>query len=508
MTKQENGSSIPESWKWTTVGEIYDVVGGGTPSTGKPEYWNGDIPWITSADIVGLNNISPRKYITRSGVQNSATNMVPEKSIIVVTRVGLGKLGIAKTKICFSQDCHALIGNNSLVAPEYSLYYLSTAVKEFKYKNRGTTISGVTKKQLCQLPFPLPPFNEQMRIFSKVEELFSFLDAGTESLRKVQAQLKRYRQAVLKHAFEGKLTEEWRKNHKAQTNPVKNLQGKTEGDMKVRRDVPENVEMPEDLKQITLPESWGLFSVAYLLRTGVFVDVKDGNHGSNHPKGEDFTNDGLPFITASQVMDFEIDYTNAPKLKGKPLEKLKVGFSHPGDVVLSHKGTVGRVSVCKQECILSPQTTYYRVHEDMVDRNFLAYFFASPIFQDQLASVKSQTTRDFVSISKQYTMFVVVPSILEQKEIVKELENRLQIFRGAKKSIVENLLRSQRLRQSILKSAFEGGLVSQNPNDEPVEQLLERIRIDHRQPKAEGSGVYDHKKPKVDEQAELSSYVK
>src|ERR1035437_10118803 len=70
VTNQANGS-IPESWKWTTVEEIYDVVGGGTPSTDKPEYWNGDIPWITSADVIGLNNITPRKCVTASGVQNS-----------------------------------------------------------------------------------------------------------------------------------------------------------------------------------------------------------------------------------------------------------------------------------------------------------------------------------------------------------------------------------------------------------------------------------------------------
>ncbi|MFH0812498.1 MAG: restriction endonuclease subunit S [Pseudomonadota bacterium] len=134
----------PKGWVWTTVGELYDIVGGGTPSTNVAEYWDGNIPWITSADIYGLKDIRPRKQITKKAIENSATNLVPEGSLIVVTRVGLGKIALTKTPICFSQDSQALVGCNSLPLPDYSLYYLSNAVQIFKYVHRGTTIAGVT----------------------------------------------------------------------------------------------------------------------------------------------------------------------------------------------------------------------------------------------------------------------------------------------------------------------------------------------------------------------------
>ena len=138
-------NQIPLSWKWSTVGEIFKILSGGTPSTKVDEYWGGDIPWITSANIHGLEDIRPERTITSEGIKNSATNLVPKGSVIVVTRVSLGKVAIADTDICFSQDSQALLPNEYTL-PKYTLYYLSQAAQNFKYRSRGTTISGITKK--------------------------------------------------------------------------------------------------------------------------------------------------------------------------------------------------------------------------------------------------------------------------------------------------------------------------------------------------------------------------
>jgi type I restriction enzyme S subunit len=196
---------LPEGWVWTRVGEIYDIVGGGTPSTKIKEYWEGDIPWITSADIHGLKDIRPRRKITKEAIANSATNLVPEESLIVVTRVGLGKVALTKIPLCFSQDSQALIGNSSCIYPNYSLYYLSQAVQIFKYKHRGTTIAGVTKKQLSELTFALPPFPEQQKIVEEIERRFSVADEVEKVVDQSLKQAERLKQSILKKAFEGKL---------------------------------------------------------------------------------------------------------------------------------------------------------------------------------------------------------------------------------------------------------------------------------------------------------------
>lgn len=200
---------LPTGWTWTTVHCLYDIIGGGTPSTKVERYWQGSIPWITSADIHGVKDIELSRFISEEAIQKSATNLVPQGSLIVVTRVGLGKLALADQKICFSQDCQALVDRVGELIPEYALHYLSQAVQIFKHENRGTTISGVTKTQLASLKFPLAPLNEQRRIVSKIEELFSDVDSGEAALRKTQKLLARYRLAALKAAFTGSLTKHW-----------------------------------------------------------------------------------------------------------------------------------------------------------------------------------------------------------------------------------------------------------------------------------------------------------
>lgn len=196
---------LPEGWVWTKVGIVYDIIGGGTPSTKVEDYWTGDIPWVTSADMHGVKDIRPRRGITQQAIRHSATNLVPAGSIVVVTRVGLGKLALTDYPLCFSQDSQALVGNNHLVIPPYALHYLSQAVQIFKYRHRGTTIAGVTKKRLSELPFALAPVAEQSKI---VEEIERRLSVGGEMQAAVEQSIKRaerLRQSILKRAFEGKV---------------------------------------------------------------------------------------------------------------------------------------------------------------------------------------------------------------------------------------------------------------------------------------------------------------
>ena len=198
-------NNLPKGWITSSVGQLYEIVGGGTPSTKVEKYWNGRISWISSADIHGLHDIRPRRKITTEAIKNSATNLVPAGSILVVTRVGLGKIAMTRTPLCFSQDSQALISNTSFVNPDYILYYLSQAVQLFKRTSRGTTISGVTKKQLSDLFLPIPPLNEQKRIVSKIESIFDKIDAVEKTVSQSISALDTLKQSVLKQAFEGNL---------------------------------------------------------------------------------------------------------------------------------------------------------------------------------------------------------------------------------------------------------------------------------------------------------------
>jgi type I restriction enzyme S subunit len=196
---------VPPNWTVSQVQDLFTVVGGGTPSTANVDYWRGNIAWISSADIDEEHRLSIRRRITESAIADSATTMVPAGSVIVVTRVGLGKVAIAPEPLCFSQDSQALLFNPKHLNHKYVLLFMSTVARTFRGVSRGTTISGITKKQLAELAFRVPPKTEQVRIVAEVEKQLTRLDDAVAALKRVRANLKRYRASVLNAACEGRL---------------------------------------------------------------------------------------------------------------------------------------------------------------------------------------------------------------------------------------------------------------------------------------------------------------
>ena len=171
-----------------------DILSGGTPSTKNEEYWKGDIPWITSADIVDLKTAKPRKYITEAAIRESATNLIPKGNLIVVTRVGLGKLFRNDFDVCISQDSQGLIIKEDVNA-DFLVYMLKDRVENFKRTSRGSTIQGVTKRQLSELKVPLPPLEVQREIVAEVascqHKIKKYESAIDDEKRKIEDAIKR-----------------------------------------------------------------------------------------------------------------------------------------------------------------------------------------------------------------------------------------------------------------------------------------------------------------------------
>ena len=175
--------NLPVGWAMYPIERLFFVVGGGTPSTANLDYWGDGVPWFSSADIDEKGNVSPRRCVTQLGIDNSTTNVVPEGSIVIVTRVGLGKVAVLNRKMCFSQDNQALIPRYpEVVHNRYLFYFLFQEMQTLKYSGRGTTISGITKKQLTDINLLLPPITEQRRIVVAIEAAFEELDIIAEKL--------------------------------------------------------------------------------------------------------------------------------------------------------------------------------------------------------------------------------------------------------------------------------------------------------------------------------------
>ncbi len=163
-------------WRKVKLGDVCEkIVGGGTPSTANSDYWQGHIPWITSADIASYKTIKYRKYITAQALDNSATNLIPKNNIIVVTRVGLGKAVRNDIDVCISQDSQGLILKKS-IHPDFLINFLIEKIKIFKSASQGSTIKGITKRQLADIKIPLPSLPEQKVIASLLEKAQEEID--------------------------------------------------------------------------------------------------------------------------------------------------------------------------------------------------------------------------------------------------------------------------------------------------------------------------------------------
>ena len=425
---------LPDGWTLKTVGELYDVLGGGTPSTAVPEYWDGDIPWITSADIAGLKDIQPRKHITKDAIANSATNLVPPGSLIVVTRVSLGKVALTNYPLCFSQDSQALIAKNGNVLPEYALYYLAQATQVFKYQGRGTTISGVTKKQLKELPFPLPPIPEQERIVAKIEELFTQLDAGTSALAKVQAGLRRYKASVLKAAVEGRLVN---------GNSVS-------GNWVIGDSEPGEGELLEGWRWTTVKE----------LADDTPYSITDGPFGSKL-KTEHYTESGPRVIRLQNIGDGEFRDEKS-HISREHFETLKRHRIYGGDLVIAGLGeSLPRACMIPDyvgDAIVKADCIRFKPNPEIADTKYLLFALNSEPVKKLVAKVVHGVGRPRMNQQEIKAIPIPLPPLEEQRRIVAEVERRLSVARQVENSVEEALVRASRLRQAVLRSAFEGRL--------------------------------------------------
>jgi type I restriction enzyme S subunit len=163
--KQTELGWIPEEWEVKKLGEIcLKFKNGGTPSTQKKEYWEGNIPWITGADFESQQIKTIRRKITPEAIKQSATNVIEKGNLLVVTRTGVGKLAIAPFDLAISQDITGVYVDSLKVSPLFLFYYLDFSSKKFVLKNQGTSINGITRAILVNHLIHLPPLPEQRKI--------------------------------------------------------------------------------------------------------------------------------------------------------------------------------------------------------------------------------------------------------------------------------------------------------------------------------------------------------
>ena len=412
-------------WQLTKLSDVAKLTSGGTPLATKKEYYeNGTIPWLVIGDLTDSFVECSEKYITEIALKESNAKLLPIGTLLIAMYGSIGKLGITKIECATNQAIASIIELYGI--DKFFLFYLFLYKRPFLMQlGKGGTQKNISLAVLNSLEIPLPPLAEQGRIVAKIEELFAGIDAGVENLKSVKNQIALYRQSVLKSAFDGTLykTTEW---NFTSIGTVCDINPKT-----VLPDFSDD-SIVSFLPMPTVEAETGAFSP----ETVEYKKVKKG-----YTK---FQNNDVLFAKITPCMENGKSCVVRDLIQG-------VGFgSTEFHVLRCHAGML-------------PEYVFYFVVQK-VFRSKAIPFMTGAVGQKR---VPADYLRDCE---------IPVPTLAEQERIVAEIESRFERADALETAVDRALNDAEKLKQAVLKKAFSGELVPQNPDDEPASVLLDRIR--------------------------------
>lgn len=424
VPKEEQPYKIPSNWCWGILGEITSVIGGGTPSSKINEYYdNGDIAWITPSDLSNYNNMyisKGKKMITKLGLMKSSAKLLPKGTVCLSSRAPIGYVVIAKNELSTNQGFKSFLPSK-VFKSEYLYWYLKSIKHILEAKASGTTFLELSAKKAGEVEIPLPPINEQQRIVNRIESLFTKLDRAKELIENTLAQFEQNKMAILHKAFTGELTVKWRKEN--------------------------NINEKNFFNKVKLKNVIKLIS-------GRDVSVSLCNDKSI----------GIPYILgASNIKDnkFFIErWIENP-----------VVVSEKNDILLSVKGTIGKLYLQKEEKInISRQIMALRALNEL-NTHYLYYFLLR-----ECERLKFEGNGLIPGISRKdiLDLNILLPTLEEQQEIVNILDNLLAKYNKIK-NLEQQLEKIELLKKAILAKVFRGELGTNNPDEESAENLLKEI---------------------------------
>jgi len=478
--------NLPNTWLKVKLGDICDITYGKGLLTSKllPEGY----PVFGANAVIGYYS----EYLYEL-----------EKLLISCRGANSGTINMSPPK--------AFVTNNSLVlnfpAFEESLskllfFFLQACNKEKLVT--GTAQPQVTINNAVELNIHLPPLNEQKRIVQKIEELFSEIDDGIQSLETAKKQLEIYRQSLFKNAFTGNLTIEWRNtnyNLKDYSTLIDHYQQIREDDFLIKLQIWKQLNKkwekdqstikpvkPSKLKKIIesskngvlkfpeLPNSWNYVRLGFLIEDPVYGTSKKCDYESN---------DGIGVLRIPNISEGCIDSTDLKFAYFSDEEIASLKLANDDLLTIRSNGSVSLVG--KTALVRSTDTDKLfagylirlRPFKQHVNGKYLHYAFESQFVRNQIEFLaKSTSGVNNINSSELQSLIIPIPSLEEQNEIVNQLDDLLDTNRMVSEQLEVEIKKANHLKSSILTKAFSGQLVPQDPNDEPASVLLERIKAE------------------------------
>ena len=275
------------------LGEIIQIVGGGTPKTSEPKYWNGNIPWLSVVDFNNGNKfvIDTEKHITQEGLENSSTKLLKKGDIIISARGTVGAIAMLGREMAFNQSCYG-IRNSELIDNHYLFYSLKKSINELKQNSHGGVFDTITRETFNTINISLPPLPEQIRIAS----ILSSLDDKIDLLHRENKTLEAMAETLFRQWFIEEAKEDWKEG-----------------------------------------------------KLGDFVSVID-NRGKTPPYTDNITEYPIIEVNALTGEDRYVKYNLVKKYVEKDIYDFWFrGYFHKYDIFVSTVGSIGELAMCLEE---------------------------------------------------------------------------------------------------------------------------------------------------------------
>lgn len=472
-------SKIPKHWKWVNLEDIGIVVSGGTPSTKDPEFWNGNIPWITPADLSGYEDVYIQKgirNISQVGLEYSSAHLLPENSIVFSSRAPIGYVAITKNDLATNQGFKNLILPSDLINPKFVYYYFKTIKELAESMASGTTFLELSASKFKQIPFPLAPINEQEKIVEKVEELFSELDSILSNFEILNSKLEVYWFAEINSFFKGK------KEYIIKDTII--------APQKILEEIEENRFLLEkkyngrnniDNQSVVgfdLPNHWKLVKLSDL-----YVDpvdsIADGPFGSNL-KSDDFQEFGYPVLKIQNIDRNKLNSKNITFISKEKFEFLKKHHFTSGDIIITKLGSpLGKACIVPDNLgdgVIVADLIRIKQNE-YINSKFLMYSLNSPYIISQIEKLSKGTTRQRITLNDVRNLVFVFPNLEEQELIVRNIEELDDEINSLSNIINESCNNIRILKQKILQDSFSGSLIPSDIDNENIESYCDQIKV-------------------------------
>lgn len=427
---EEQPYEVPENWVWVRLESVASWGSGGTPSRKHEEYYNGDILWIKTGELNNGWIYDTEEKITDEGLKKSSAKLFPPYSVLIAMYgATIGKVAILGVPATTNQACACAVCNQSLLYM-YLFYYCISQKNVFIEKGKGGAQPNISQIILKQHPIPLPPLSEQQRIVERIEELFAKLDEAKERLQEVADSFAVRKAAILHKAFTGELTKQWR------------------------------------LENGVSDESWEESNF------GKFTVSQYGYTEKAH-----WEKIGPKFLRITDIQDNKVDWDEVPWC---PIDEdgMKQYAVEIGDIMIARTGaTTGKsYLICDDvEAVFASFLIRLKVVNKNLDYNYLYGYMQSEDYWRQITDFSSGIAQPGVNASKLKQIKFKCPTLPEQHEIVRLIDDLLVRERKAQQAAEQALASIDLMKKSILARAFRSELGTNKASEASALELLRQV---------------------------------